>query len=295
MAVNFGEVKRIDIIGFLERIGIRPVRNYQAYALYHAPYREDRHPSFKVSRKKNRWYDLATMESGDIIDLGKLMYNTNDIMEVVRHIQNHTTAELVIRERIPSELQGERTGTFHNVTVKQLSNEKLLSYLGSRGIDCTVAAEFCREIHFSLGCRHYYGIGFGNVSGGYEVRNPFFKGTVGQKDVSLIQMGNHNDLCTVFEGFMDFLSYMTLCRRSDFTPFAETMDFVVLNSVSNLRKAMKWLAPYPTVTCCLDNDDAGRRAVDALGEARDGIHDASGVYEGYKDLNDFLRGKRFCP
>lgn len=45
----------------------------------------------------------------------------------------------------------------------------------------------------------------------------------------------------------------------------------------------------------LDNDDAGRRAVDALNEARDGIHDASGVYEGYKDLNDFLRGKRFCP
>lgn len=167
MAVNFGEIKRIDIVGFLERTGIRPVRNYQAYALYHAPYREDRHP--------------------------------------------------------------------------------------------------------------------------------FFKGTVGQKDVSLIQMGSHNDLCTVFEGFMDFLSYMTLCRRADFTPFAETMDFVVLNSVSNLRKAMKWLAPYPTVTCCLDNDDAGRRAVDTLNEARDGIHDASGVYEGYKDLNDFLRGKRFCP
>ena len=58
---------------------------------------------------------------------------------------------------------------------------------------------------------------------------------------------------------------------------------------------MKWLAPYQTVTCCLDNDDAGRKAVDALNETRDGIHDASGVYEGYKDLNDFLRGKRFCP
>ena len=158
MAVNFGEIKRIDIIGFLERIGFRPVRNYQTYALYHAPYREDRHPSFKVSRKKNRWYDLATMESGDIIDLGKVMYNTNDIMEVIRHIQNYTTAELVIREHLPSKLQGERTGTFHNVTVRQLSNEKLLAYLDSRGIDRTVAVEFCREIHFSLGCRHYYGI-----------------------------------------------------------------------------------------------------------------------------------------
>lgn len=295
MAVNFGEIKRIDIIVFLDRIGIRPVRNYQAYALFHAPYREDRHPSFKVSRKKNRWYDLATMCSGDIIDLGKMLYNTNDIMEVVRRIQDYTAAELVIRERIPSELNDERAGTFRDVSVKTLSNSKLLAYLGSRGIDNTVAAEFCREIHFSLGCRHYYGIGFGNVRGGYEVRNPFFKGTVGQKDVSLIQMGNGNELCTVFEGFMDFLSYMTLCRRTDFTPFAETMDFVVLNSVSNLRKAMKWLAPYPTVTCCLDNDDAGRRAVDILSESRDGVHDASAVYEGYKDLNDFLRGKRFCP
>ena len=39
MAVNFGEIKRIDIIGYLEKIGIRPVRNYQTYALYHAPYR----------------------------------------------------------------------------------------------------------------------------------------------------------------------------------------------------------------------------------------------------------------
>ena len=295
MAVNFGEIKRIDIIGYLEKIGIRPVRNYQTYVLYHAPYREDRHPSFKVSRKKNRWYDLATMQSGDIIDLGKMMYNTNDIMEVIRHILTYTTAELVIRERIPSELQDERAGTFRDVTVKPLTNDKLLSYIDSRGIDSSVAVEFCREIHFSLGHRHYYGIGFGNVLGGYEVRNPFFKGTVGQKDVSLIQMGNGNELCTIFEGFMDFLSYMTLCRRSDFTPFAETMDFVVLNSVSNLRKAMKWLAPYPTVTCCLDNDDAGRRAVDTLNETRDGIHDASGVYKGYKDLNDFLRGKRFCP
>lgn len=44
------------------------------------------------------------MESGDIIDLSKMMYNTNDIMEVIRHIQNYTTAELVIRERLPSEL-----------------------------------------------------------------------------------------------------------------------------------------------------------------------------------------------
>lgn len=295
MALNFGEIKRIDIIAFLEQIGITPVRNYPAYALYHAPYRTDRHPSFKVSRKKNRWYDLATFCNGDIIDLGKLIYNTNDIVEVVRRIQSYTTVELVIKESHAHHTTGEPVTAFKDITARPLANSKLLAYLASRSIDMGVAKEYCREIHFSLGSRRYYGIGFGNVRGGYEVRNPFFKGTVGQKDISLIKMGEHNELCTLFEGFMDFLSYMTLCRRSDFEPFAETMDFIILNSVSNLKKSMRWLGTYKTVTCCLDNDDAGRRAVDVLSEARDGIHDASGVYAGFKDLNDFLRGKRYCP
>lgn len=295
MAINFGEIKRMDIIRFLEQIGIHPVRNYPAYVLFHAPYREDRHPSFKVSRKKNRWYDLATLESGDIIDLGKLIYNTNDMVEVIRRIQDYTTVELVVRESNAHTGRGNGMAAFSDVTAVPLNNTRLLSYLDSRSIDTGIAREYCREIHFSLGRRRYYGIGFGNVQGGYEVRNPFFKGTVGRKDISLIRMGGQTDFCTVFEGFMDFLSYMTLCRHTDFEPFATTMDFLVLNSVSNIRGAMKWLAAYRTVTCCLDNDDAGRRTVDMLGEARDGIHDASNVYEGFKDFNDFLRGKHFCP
>ena len=89
--------------------------------------------------------------------------------------------------------------------------------------------------------------------------------------------------------------FFHLSKRGDLLGISETMDFLVLNSVSNLRRAMSWLEHYQTVTCCLDNDDAGRKAVDTLGEARDGIFDVSGVYAGYKDLNDFLRKKPYCP
>src|SRR3712207_6934931 len=93
MAVNFGEIKRIDIIGFLERTGIRPVRNYQTYALYHAPYREDRHPSFKVSRKKNRWYDLATRSEEHTSELQSRQYLVCRLLlekKKKKHICSHT-------------------------------------------------------------------------------------------------------------------------------------------------------------------------------------------------------------
>jgi hypothetical protein len=43
------------------------------------------------------------------------------------------------------------------------------------------------------------------------------------------------------------------------------------------------------------NDDAGRQAVEMLAEVKDGVHDASDVYARYKDLNDFIRKKPYCP
>jgi hypothetical protein len=35
--------------------------------------------------------------------------------------------------------------------------------------------------------------------------------------------------------------------------------------------------------------------VDLLSEVRSGVYDVSNVYSGYKDLNDFLNKKPYCP
>ena len=54
-------------------------------------------------------------------------------------------------------------------------------------------------------------IGFPNVAGGYEVRNSFFKGCIAPKDITHIrQQGEQREKCLVFEGFMDYLSFLTL-------------------------------------------------------------------------------------
>ena len=93
-------------------------------------------------------------------------------------------------------------------------------------------------------------------------------------------------ICYIFEGFMDFLSF----RRA--FPSLEEGDYIVLNSVSNLQKAFSFLARYDGICCCLDNDTAGKNAVQALKE-KYGIRicDLSHEYSGYKDLNEYLCGK----
>jgi hypothetical protein len=157
-----------------------------------------------------------------------------------------------------------------------------------------MALRYCAEVHYSHNSKPYFAIGFKNISNGIEIRNPYFKGCMGTKDISFIRQKEGNNRCKLFEGFMDFLSYLTLCREGklEFDPDA---DFIVLNSVGLLRRALLWLNIYQEIDCYLDNDDAGRHTVQMLMEVHNGTRDKSHLYTDYKDLNDYLNGRRYCP
>ena len=86
------QIKQISIVDFLLAIGIRPTKETTASAWYHAPYREDEDPSFKVNKNRNIWYDFATAKSGDIIDLAVLVYRTQNISKVLKMIEQATPA-----------------------------------------------------------------------------------------------------------------------------------------------------------------------------------------------------------
>ena len=92
---------------------------------------------------------------------------------------------------------------------------------------------------------------------------------------------------------MDYLSFLAIrVRNNPQCPRLTTQDYVILNSVSNLAKAVGVLANYTRIGCFLDNDTAGRTACEHLktmfGER---LFDKSIYYSGYKDLNDYLCGK----
>ena len=293
--MNIAQTKQIDIVDFLKAIGCFPTRETACAAWFRAPYREDMTPSFKVNKNRNIWYDFGLARSGDIIDLGILIYHTNDISRVLKLIENATPGVPVkARTFLPS--SEERNEILRNIQIGALTSVALKSYLASRGIDMEIGIRECWEIHYTCRGRAYFAIGFPNIAGGYEMRSPYYKGCIAPKDISVTNTTKTTLACCLFEGFMDFLSYLTLVKQGKVPPPCRQPDLIVLNSVNNLSKALSRLKAYKKIYCFLDNDDAGRKAVDLLREMNTAtVYNVMEAFPYYKDVNDLLRDKKRMP
>ena len=243
---------------------------------------------------------LRTAKSGDLIDLAVLVYRTSNISKVLKMIEQAAPAvPLKVRTFVPqpsaSDGKQPQATTFQNLRLQALASIPLFSYLSRRGIDMEIARQECREAHYTCHGKCYYAIAFPNGAGGYEIRNPYYKGCIAPKAVSLISQGQSDSVC-LFEGFMDYLSFLTLRKRERLSVPCYGADLLVLNSVNNLPKALPRLKAYKHIYCYLDNDDAGRRVVDMLRELNgNAVHDMMEAHPLYKDLNDILVGKKKMP
>ena len=85
---------------------------------------------------------------------------------------------------------------------------------------------------------------FPNMAGGYEMRSPYYKGAIAPKEISVANTAKDALACCLFEGFMDFLSYLTLVKQGKLLPPCGQPDLIVLNSVNNLSKALSRLKAY---------------------------------------------------
>ncbi|MFD0793456.1 toprim domain-containing protein [Mucilaginibacter litoreus] len=168
--------------------------------------------------------------------------------------------------------------------VKTLSHPTLITYLESRGIDPAIANQYCKEVSFTIGNKAYFAIGFANRSGGYELRNNWFKGASSPKDITVIDDGHKAAI--VLEGFTDFLSLLQLKERQS------QSDFIILNSVALAERAVPILKNYPEVFLMLNHDKAGITAAEKLQPAGIGFTDASGFYKGFNDIKEYLAAQK---
>ena len=269
-------MREIPIANFLNAMGIRPTKQRGNALWYSAPYRTERTPSFKVDTAKNVWFDFGTGKGGDIFDLAGAFIGSEDFLLRAAFIARSGACPFPVIKQPPRK---EKEPSFEDIWVRPLQDSKLLGYLEERGIDAHVAIPNCEEVRYRVQGKRYYAIGFRNRSGGLELRNRFFKGCIPPKDISLKRNGS--EVCAVFEGFMDYLSAMQLGIIAS--------DWLVLNSVSNVEKALQVLGDYQRIECYLDNDDAGRRTFDRLRvNFGDKVVDRSSLYAGHKDLNEYL-------
>jgi hypothetical protein len=145
-----------------------------------------------------------------------------------------------------------------------------------------LANRYCKEIHYQNQSGRFFSVGFQNDKGGYELSSPpDFKGCISPKEITTFRNGSN--ICLAFEGFWDFLSYLTLQKVEK-----SKHDVAVLNSVANVQKAMDFLKLHKEIYTYLDNDDAGRRATEYTKSNCVSVNNRSERYAGYKDLNDYL-------
>ena len=290
--MNIQEAKTIKLADYLQSLGYSPVKQQGNNLWYKSPFRQETEASFKVSVEHNLWFDYGLGRGGNIIALAQEIYCSDYLPYLLGKIAEQMPH---VRPVSFSFHQQASEPSFQHLEVKELSHPALLRYLQERGIDTTLAKSECKELHFTHNGKPYFAIGFPNVAGGYEVRNRFFKGCIAPKDISHIrQAGEPREKCLVFEGMTDYLSFLTLrIKNCPAMPSLDGQDYVILNSVSNVSKAIDVLHGYERIHCLLDNDVAGRKAYWELEKEFAGrIRDFSNNYNGHKDLNDYLCGKR---
>ena len=283
--MNIKEIKQIKLQDFLTAMGCKPVKQYGVNLMYLSPLRTEKHASFKVNTEINQWYDFGIGRGGNIITLAELLYNSSDVSYLIHQIERNAPSS--VSGSLPTVKPTTPQNSFEHLQVLPITHPALIKYLEERCIDIETARTVCKELHFDTRGKHYFGIGFPNIAGGYEIRNPFFKGCIAPKDISHFYAEEPKKICFVFEGFIDLLSFMTLRRKEN--DGLKRQDYLVLNSVSNIQKTLERLSQYDSVRCFLDNDEAGRNAYLQLSkELGKSVTDASTLYNGYKDLNEYL-------
>ena len=279
---------RIPIREYLARRSILPRYERNGYGMYLSPLREERTPSFKVNYQKDLWYDFGIGEGGTLPALIMRLErcSCSEAFEHLQHAAEGTVSLLAARicERyaVPTESPNSQP-TLRILSDAPLCHPALLGYLASRGIVPGIAAAYCREVRYQVRSRCFFAIGFRNDCGGWELRSARFKGGSSPKHITTID--NRSDTVIAFEGFMDFLAYLSLKH-----PERLRIDAAVLNSVVNLPKAIPFLSRHPVIHAFFDNDEAGRKTTSDLIRLcpRSEVIDQRHFYSGHKDVNDYL-------
>ncbi|WP_428658912.1 CHC2 zinc finger domain-containing protein [Runella sp.] len=287
------KAKDVPIVEWLASKGHQHVKISGGEYVYYSPFNpEENTPSFNVNPAKNCFTDFSTDRKGDSIRLVRELDKVDFVTAVTRLLA--FTGFEVMNE--PAQLKQREPETPYGVIKKilPLSSQNLIYYFQNRSVNVNIAKEWVNEVHYSTEKGHFYGIGFCNDKGGYEMRcltrnGNVFKCFVGEKKTITTYHTNDNETVLLFEGFTDFLSYLTYHELTK--PYCSA---IILNSTAMLSmKVIEELHKYTVVESYLDNDVAGFEAFEKLEkylcEDQILINASQNLYPNYHDFNDFLQ------
>lgn len=282
--MNCQKAKTIQITNYLSSLGFKPSRIVNNNYWYKSMIRDNElQASLKVDIQQNCWYDHGLGEGGNILDLIMKMHGIKSISQALKKLEEKSTTSSFSFHQCEKVLPKKYTNDIQKI--EYLNNKALLEYIQNhRRINMKTARKYCSAIYYSRNQKPYFAIGFKNDQGGWELRNKYWKGCIGSKAITSILKGNAS--CSVFEGFIDFLSYLQLYPEQE-----DNCDFIILNSLSNTKGLLSIIEKFDSVNLFLDNDKAGQNATQGLMKTASNTFDQSHLFKPFKDLNEYLKNR----
>ena len=331
ISVNIKQAKQLDFPSLLEKMGYFPekggIKKGGNEIWYKSPLNHnDKTPSFHLTKGKQvAWVFkcFSTGEEGTIIDF---------VIAHEHSISNASGALEFLRDKFPGALFDYNSKRKNNQSIAAnsfsshqhpglnskhrplaadrdleyiedlpLNSGRLISYLEeSRKIAPYIAKKYLRIVRYKnrKNNKTYYAIGMKNRAGGFEIRAGSdiysFKSALVARDISVFKTNKPSTSVLVFEGMLDFLSYLVMSGHDE-----PPCDCVVMHSVNSYRRAADYMkdSGYERICTYLDNDKTGHK-YSAKFEAEFGgrVVSCSHQFHPYKDLNEALQhGKIIEP
>jgi hypothetical protein len=289
--LTVAEARQIDMVDYLASLGYHPLKIRGNDYWYLSPFRDERTASFKIKRGSNIWYDHGSGDGGNIIDFG-ILYHRLDVRGLLELLaKDYKQKDFSFQPQANSQIVGTNPvipasnpdeSKIMVIATRELSDPRLIHYLSSRAVSVELAQQHTLEVDFQLYKKKHTAIGFLNQTGGYELRNAYFKGSSSPKTFRLIDNGSK--AVQVFEGFFDFLSWLTLFQENQ----SAGTNFLILNSLSFFQRARPVMKSHNNIHLWLDRGTAGEVCTKAALKSHPAYEDKSSVYKDFGDLNDYL-------
>lgn len=297
--VDVKQLESFSIVEFLARLGYHAARKSGKNHFYHSMLRETgkNTPSLAVWEAGNCWKDwggagVSGIFKGGIVQLGMAYWPELSYLEVLHKISEVANLDVSrIPEYIPPKIypvqDKQDRYDWELVKIQQIgTNPALTDYLKKRGVyqaaHDQVFEVYYRKKEHGINGRLYFGVGWKNELGGLEFSNALgFKSSIGAKAISVIK--GSADRLVVFEGYMDYLSWLTLAN-----PFAHKPTVIVLNAGTMAIHATAMMKDYESVELYMDNDAPGRQFTQSIIDEVPHAKDCSSAYAGYNDYNEML-------
>ena len=283
--LNLKELKeQASLVELLRQLGFSPAKKAGEEYYYISMLRDsDTRPSFCVNDELGVWFDHGLGKGGNIIDFGIAYWPEMKFNEVI--VRLHEAYGIILPEQ--KSVRPRKPVKIPHYVIEEIkdigTHPAITGYLKGRGI-FTVAENRLSEVYYYVedqkGMRkQFFAAGWKNESGGWEIRNKYFKGCLGHKAISFIP-GLEKQV-VVFEGYINYLSWLMDNPGS-------AQSAIILNTLALLNAGIGKARLFSTIDLFLDRDISGNQASKEFIQALPYATDRSSYYEGFNDYNDKL-------